>query len=207
MATNASYKLKYSSADSRDSDSFSSSSSLDSLHEKMDYIDGAAKAESANPREISSSGKYRSNAFVYLAVLCAHMSSISMGCTFGWSAPALENMNEWKDTPFKPEKGQDNWIASVLTIGALIGAMFVGEKTISFIFIVIMLNIIFRHLHGLSWAQKDFDCLRSSLCSWMAAHGFFTFILAHCHRSSTDRSCNWHHHCRTSYLYCRNFDS
>ncbi|XP_017486798.1 PREDICTED: facilitated trehalose transporter Tret1-like [Rhagoletis zephyria] len=35
-------------------------------------------------------------------------------------------MHEWKDSPFKPKEGEDNWIASVLTIGALIGAMFVG---------------------------------------------------------------------------------
>lgn len=204
MATNASYQLKYNSAENRDSDSFSSSSSLDSLHEKMDY-NGAAHGESADPSALPSSGKYRSNAFVYLAVFCAHMSSISMGATFGWSSPALENMNEWKETPFKPEKGQENWIASVLTIGALIGAMFVGKVYLIYFHHLYVNNFfccILRALHGLSRSQEDFNCPWRSLCSWMALDGLLTFILAHCHRSSADRYCNWHHYCRTTYLHC-----
>ncbi|KAJ6224153.1 hypothetical protein RDWZM_002698 [Blomia tropicalis] len=76
---------------------------------------------------IDTDGKnYHSSYLVYVAVLCAQMSSITMGCTFGWSSPALEDMDNWSESKFRPSGNQVNWIASTLLLGALFGAMVCG---------------------------------------------------------------------------------
>jgi len=125
----ASKKKEYQLGYNSDRESFSSTSSLDTLNAKM-KTEGLGTMGPIVAGQNSS--KYQSSALVYLAVLCAHMSSVSMGCTFGWSAPALESMENWKESPYRPESGtsQGNWIASILTLGALVGAMFCGNYLI-----------------------------------------------------------------------------
>lgn len=84
----------------------------------------------SSPMEKSSddagSGKsYKASYMVYIAVACAQMSAIGMGSTYGWSAPAFEDIGHghW---PFTPTTSQQSLIASILTIGALFGGMLVG---------------------------------------------------------------------------------
>lgn len=82
--------------------------------------------ETNRPLFASSGEQFKSSWTVYLAVFCGQMSAVSMGATFGWSAPAVEDMKNWNQSPLKPNETEKNWIASVLTLGALFGAIFCG---------------------------------------------------------------------------------
>lgn len=96
--------------------SFSSatSTSLDSLH-------------TVETGEIHGSGHFRPSIWVFVAVLAAQMSSLSMGAGFGWSAPATEEMsNKSLPSPYHGEDTEINFVASTITLGAFIGAFFCG---------------------------------------------------------------------------------
>lgn len=98
--------------------SFSStmSSSLDSL-------------DTLEAGEARGSGNYRPSRWVYFACLAAQMSAFSMGTSFGWSAPATEEMsmdNTKIYSPYHGESSKLNFIASFVTLGAFIGAFFCG---------------------------------------------------------------------------------
>ncbi|OTF80047.1 hypothetical protein BLA29_005003, partial [Euroglyphus maynei] len=76
--------------------------------------------------------RYQSSWLVYGAAFSAHMASITLGSTYGWSAPAMEEMNEnftdsnqWK-TPFIPSDTEKRLISSILTIGAMFGGLLCG---------------------------------------------------------------------------------
>ena len=98
------------------------------INDEADQLKSSSNSFNVTIINHNISLNYRSNWLVYVAVLCAQMSAVAMGCTFGWSSPALEDMHNWSGTKFKPEgKSQKNWIASILTLGAFIGAMFCGE--------------------------------------------------------------------------------
>lgn len=96
-------------------------------HDQIPYSDSDAYLDRLD-HPISPIESYKASYLVYVAVLCAQMSSIGMGSTYGWSAPALEELynNYWPDSPFKPSDSAKGWIASILTVGALFGGMICG---------------------------------------------------------------------------------
>ncbi|KAH7643203.1 hypothetical protein HUG17_9894 [Dermatophagoides farinae] len=103
------------------------------LHDEIQNIDQILPPNiELNQLETRDHSRYQSSWLVYGATLSAHMASIIMGSTFGWNAPAMEEMNEnfidekqWH-SPLVPTDQEKRLISSILTIGAMLGGLLCG---------------------------------------------------------------------------------
>ena len=92
----------------------------------------------------------RPSNLVYLATLSAFMGAISMGAVVGWSAPAFDDMAREDSVPqLKENDPVKSWIASCISLGALVGALIGGKRKTFFNFhlmntIVLMLSFLIK---------------------------------------------------------------
>ncbi|XP_055850759.1 facilitated trehalose transporter Tret1-like [Episyrphus balteatus] len=66
---------------------------------------------------------------VYLATICANLSSFAIGTCLGWTSPILPKLiNNTEDSPldFKINSEQEAWISSLIALGALVTPFVAG---------------------------------------------------------------------------------
>ncbi|CAG2179426.1 unnamed protein product, partial [Oppiella nova] len=89
------------------------------------------------------------SAMLYMACLAAQMGSVILGCTLGWSGPALADMARSDSKPRLTDSAHDTniktWIGSSMTLGALFGGII-----------------------GVFWSAADIIIFRRSLYSGLA---------------------------------------
>lgn len=91
-------------------------------------------AIAVNSNESTEKGVRMPSGRVYIAAFCAVLGVMCKGTTFGWSSPALYDMQRPNSEPHL-DHNEDNqnirsWIGSCITLGALAGSLACGKHNI-----------------------------------------------------------------------------